>query len=148
MEMANAMPYCGDKPLCDIWCPFGYVRDEYGCALCHCQDAVSEEDDAPGQKCGPPVCLFFRPACDVYAKDDDGCDTCECATHTNTTPQPQTVPAKTTCVPRACPFYLPACGVYKKDGNGCDTCQCEVAIPDIVSLSRPRSSPAFKEYTP
>jgi hypothetical protein len=56
---------CG--PVCEIYCEFGNVIDENGCATCACNPP-------------PPVC---GPVCDIYCEfgnviDENGCETCAC----------------------------------------------------------------------
>jgi hypothetical protein len=88
---------CG--PVCDLYCPGGYVTDDRGCALCRCKPVA-----CPAIACVPqPVCKYGTK------KDMNGCDTCVC----NDPPVCDTI---------ACSLYCPS--GFKRDANGCQICQC------------------------
>lgn len=86
---------------CLIYCPYGNVKDSNGCITCDCLDPTPR--DTRSVCADRPRC---RKYCDVYGKDDDGCDRCTC------------------CQPRACPAIACPSGKYERDEQGCTTCNC------------------------
>jgi hypothetical protein len=63
---------CG--PVCKIFCEFGNVTDEHGCATCKC-NPPPRDGGTDGFRCGP-VCDIFCQYGNVT--DDRGCPTCRC----------------------------------------------------------------------
>lgn len=95
--------------MCDLYCEFGFAKDERGCETCDCNpnpytECNSDADCAVGEFCalvdcaegfdcyGGGICMKqdCQPVdCEMYcefgfAKDDRGCETCSCNPNPNT----------------------------------------------------------------
>jgi len=104
---SGAPAACGT--VCEIWCEYGNVLDENGCATCACNPA-------------PIGCP--RPACDVWCEyghvpDASGCPTCAC--------NPGPVDACAGLSERACNAAPGCLGVYA----GSDACACTPCPPGV-----------------
>lgn len=98
---------CGTA--CEIWCEYGNVLDENGCALCACNPAPSE--------CAPVLCDVW---CEYgHVLDASGCPTCAC--------NPPPADPCDGLSERAC-NAAPGCrGVYE----GGDDCACSPCPPGV-----------------
>jgi hypothetical protein len=76
---------CSD-PGCRLYCEYGYLLDEDGCAVCEC---------APSPGCEPVVCDLGCPG--GYQKDAAGCEICACVEASCDGPNPAG------CVVNECP---------------------------------------------
>lgn len=110
------------RPMCRMFCKFGFKRDENGCEYCSCNDS-------------PKACPTWNceQTCSNYRKDysgkslafdrtklfsalSAGCQTCDCD-----------------CPAIDCPAASKNCANgFKKDSNGCPTCSCNEQPPAKV----------------
>jgi len=133
------------RPICAMYCEFGFKTDSTGCPICECLEA--DETDLIGRPDGhePPAIPSTRPPCrgpepmcanycpDGYRYNDEGCMTCECVGAS---------PVASSHRPR-CRGPMPMCANRCPDGykyklDGCMTCECvEEPQPDnsVVSAS-------------
>lgn len=60
---------CPSMDQCTKNCPSGYLKDLFACDICECSD-----------QCPPFSCGLICPADVGFAKSNDGCPICQCAT--------------------------------------------------------------------
>ena len=95
-------------PTCQIFCQYGYVKDERGCNTCKCKP---EQDSS---KCPSLICPVNH--CEGgFEVDENNCPTCKCKS-----------------IIKHCPLI--ACALdcphgVKRDIYGCPTCNCKEGKP-------------------
>jgi len=98
---------CG--PVCDIYCQYGNVLDNWGCPTCQCKPATACPTGSHAVTCRPDtVCALD---CSEYQRGADGCQLCACLT-----PATCSAPGAGACI--YCPFG------YRTGPSGCRTCSC------------------------
>ena len=69
---------CRDRPMCRMYCEFGFKNDSRGCPICECVTVgMGERPEEPMVPCDErPMCMMY---CHFgFMKGDDGCDICGC----------------------------------------------------------------------
>lgn len=115
------------RPMCAMYCEFGFKKDSTGCPICECLRAaesslIGRPDGHEAASTRPP-CRGPEPMCANYCPhgyryNADGCMTCDCV-----------VPAAEARSRPRCRGPMPMCanrcpGGYKYKPDGCMTCEC------------------------
>lgn len=141
------LPDCPMSPMCSHECEHGYAKDENGCMInCDCAPAlpdlaidpvpelipVQSQEPQQSQACTSVRCRMFCE--NGWAKDDHGCEVCQCQEALAVDPVPELIPVDPVilpmlppipdsgCSPRRCRMF---CNYgFKKDEQGCEMCEC------------------------
>ena len=129
------------RPMCEMYCEFGFQTDSTGCPTCECLDAADSHLIGRPDGHEPPAAASTRPPCrgpepmcanycpGGYRYNEDGCMTCECVGAPAARTRPRCRGPMPMCANR-CP------GGYRYKPDGCMTCECaEEPQPDNCMVS-------------
>ena len=106
---------CGVRPMCAMFCQYGFESDTYGCPVCKCKES--------NVTCSLAMCQLY---CQFgFQKDKNGCPVCKCVN-----PPPTTTPVPTTA--KVCPMCMMECPLGFRDGDdGCPKCECKTSVCEV-----------------
>ena len=111
-------------PTCQIFCQYGYVKDERGCNTCKCKPEQDSSKCQIRRSFSPSKCLMLCPY--GYEQDERGCRTCRCK------PKNDLI-LNSKCPKVRCPLNCE--GAYEVIENNCPICKCKSSQNDIALKS-------------